>query len=103
MVVASLLGFPIRGQKVMLDSELADLYQVTTGNLNLAVRRNVERFPEDFMFQLTKEEHTALLLQIARAKTGRSGRQTPRASKSWKALRKSTGLSLPSWLKKSMK
>jgi phage regulator Rha-like protein len=67
----------IRGQKVMLDAGLAELYQVTTGNLNLAVRRNVERFPEDFMFQLTKEEHTALLLQIARAKTGRGGRQTP--------------------------
>ena len=55
----------------------AELYQVTTGNLNLAVRRNIERFPEDFMFQLTKEEHTASLLQIARAKTGRGGRQTP--------------------------
>ena len=67
----------IRGQKVMLDSELAGLDQVTTGNLNLAVRRNVERFPEDFMFQLTKEEHNALLLQFARAKTGRGGRQTP--------------------------
>ncbi len=67
----------IRGQKVMLDSELADLYEVTTGNLNLAVRRNVERFPEDFMFQLTREEHIALLLQIARAKSGRGGRQTP--------------------------
>ena len=46
----------IRGQKVMLDSDLAELYQVTTGNLNLAVRRNAGRFPEDFMFQLTKEE-----------------------------------------------
>jgi hypothetical protein len=66
-----------RGQKVMLDSDLAELYQVTTGNLNLAMRRNVKRFPEDFMFQLTKEEHTALLLQFARAKTGRGGRQTP--------------------------
>jgi hypothetical protein len=67
----------IRGQKVILDSELAELYQVSTGNLNLAVRRNVERFPEDFMFRLTREEHTALLLQIARTKTGRGGRQTP--------------------------
>jgi hypothetical protein len=67
----------VRGQKVMLDSDLADLYQVTTGNLNLAVRRNAERFPSDFMFQLTKSEYAALLLQIARAKTGRGGRQTP--------------------------
>lgn len=67
----------IRGHKVMLDSDLAELYQVTTGNLNLAVRRNIERFPEDFMFQLTKEETTSLLLQFARAKTGPGGRQTP--------------------------
>ena len=50
---------------------------MTTGNLNLAVRRNANRFPEDFMFQLTKEEAESLLLQIARAKTGRGGRQTP--------------------------
>ena len=67
----------IRGQKVMLDSELAGLYRVTTGNLNLAVRRNVKRFPADFMFQLTKGERNALLLQIARAKNGRGGRRTP--------------------------
>lgn len=66
----------IRGQKVMLDSDLAELYRVTTGNLNLAVRRNSERFPEDFMFQLTKEETDSLLLQSARANTGRGGRQT---------------------------
>jgi len=45
----------IRGQKVMLDSDLAALYQVTTGNLNLAVRRNSERFPEDFMFKLSTQ------------------------------------------------
>jgi hypothetical protein len=66
----------IRGHKVMLDADLADLYQVTTGNLNLAVRRNSERFRADFMFQLTKEETGSLLLRIARAKTGRGGRQT---------------------------
>jgi hypothetical protein len=69
--------YMIRGQKVMLDSDLADLYGVTTGNLNLAVRRNSERFPDDFMFQLTKEESQSLLLQIARAKSERGGRQTP--------------------------
>lgn len=61
----------------MLDSDLADLYHVTTGNLNLAVQRNRERFPEDFMFQLTPEEANLLLLQIARAKTGSGGRRTP--------------------------
>jgi len=66
----------IRGHKVMLDSDLAQLYGVKTGNLNLAVRRNQRRFPEDFMFQLTQEETHALLLQNARAK-GRGGRRTP--------------------------
>ncbi|MBL8229100.1 MAG: ORF6N domain-containing protein [Bryobacterales bacterium] len=66
----------IRGHKVMLDSDLAELYGVATGNLNLAVRRNRNRFPEDFMFQLTVEEHDSLLLQFARAK-GRGGRRTP--------------------------
>lgn len=48
--------YEIRGQKVMLDRDLAELYQVTTGNLNKAVKRNIRRFPPDFMFQLTKEE-----------------------------------------------
>ena len=61
----------------MLDSDLADLYQVTTGNLNLAVRRNLARFPADFMFQMAKEEGGSLLLQSARAKKGRGGRRTP--------------------------
>jgi hypothetical protein len=46
----------IRGQKVMFDFDLAELYQVFTKNLNLAVRRNKDRFPKDFMFQLTKDE-----------------------------------------------
>ena len=55
----------IRGLKVMLDSDLAELYQVTTGNLNLAVRRNIERFPSDFMFQLSKGECENLKLQSA--------------------------------------
>jgi hypothetical protein len=67
----------IRGQKVMLDSDLAILYGVTTGNLNLAVRRNTGRFPDDFMFELTKQEAGALLLQNARANAGRGGRRTP--------------------------
>ena len=48
--------YEIRGQRVMLDRDLAELYQVTTGNLNKAVKRNFRRFPPDFMFQLTKEE-----------------------------------------------
>ena len=48
--------YEIRVVKVMLDRDLAELYQVTTGNLNKAVKRNIKRFPPDFMFQLTKEE-----------------------------------------------
>lgn len=55
--------FVVRGKKVMLDRDLALLYQVTTGNLNKAVKRNVQRFPEDFMFQLTKEELRSLIFQ----------------------------------------
>lgn len=46
----------VRGQGVMLDSDLAALYQVQTFNLNKAVKRNIERFPEDFMFRLTKRK-----------------------------------------------
>ncbi len=67
----------IRGHKVMIDAHLAKLYRVTTGNLNLAVRRNPKRFPEDFMFQLSLEEGQSLLLQNARAK-GRGVRSSPR-------------------------
>ncbi|MDD5774293.1 MAG: ORF6N domain-containing protein [bacterium] len=55
--------FIIRGQKVMFDKELAVLYQITTGNLNKAVSRNLARFPEDFMFQLTKNEIQNLMFQ----------------------------------------
>ncbi len=60
----------IRGHKVMIDSDLAELYQVATGNLNLAVRRNADRFPEDFMFQLTQEEMEILSLQTAISRWG---------------------------------
>ena len=52
--------YEIRGQRVMIDRDLAELYQVTTGNLNKAVKRNIRRFPPDFMFQLTKEEFVFL-------------------------------------------
>jgi len=60
----------IRGQKVILDRDLAELYGVTTGNLNLAIRRNIERFPNDFMYQLTKEEFQNLILQFATSRWG---------------------------------
>ena len=48
--------YEIRGQKVMLDRDLAEMYEVQTKALNQAVKRNIDRFPEDFMFQLTNEE-----------------------------------------------
>ena len=63
--------YEIRGQKVMLDRDLAELYQVTTGNLNKAVKRNLKGFPPDFMFQLTVEEWEALRFQIGILKNGR--------------------------------
>ena len=68
--------YVILGENVMLDSDLADLYAVSTGNLNLAVRRNQRRFPKDFVFQLSPKEFDSLLLQTAIAK-GRGGRRSP--------------------------
>lgn len=66
----------IRGQKVMIDSDLADLYGVQTFNLNKAVKRNIDRFPSDFMFKLTKEETASLIFQNGISKTsGRGGRR----------------------------
>lgn len=56
--------YEIRGQKVMLDWDLAELYQVETRVLNQSVKRNIKRFPSDFMFQLTKEEFDNLMSQI---------------------------------------
>jgi len=55
----------VRGHKVILDSDLAAVYSVTTKALNQAVRRNLERFPEDFVFQLQKNEFDSLILQNA--------------------------------------
>ena len=52
--------YEIRGRRVMLDSDLAEMYQVETKNLKRAVRANIERFPDDFMFELTKEEFDSL-------------------------------------------
>ncbi|HEY8228634.1 MAG TPA: ORF6N domain-containing protein, partial [Pyrinomonadaceae bacterium] len=66
----------IRGQKVMVDEDLAELYEVPTKRLNQQVSRNRKRFPEDFMFRLTKTEGEALRLQIATSKKGRGGRRS---------------------------
>ena len=62
--------YQLRGKKVMLDEDLAGLYEVKTKNLNKAVKRNIERFPEDFMFQLTKEEAVNLRFQIGTSSWG---------------------------------
>jgi ORF6N domain len=69
----------VRGQKVMLDFDLAELYEVLTKNLNLAVKRNSKRFPDDFMFQLTKEEWKNLRLQIETSKGSGGTRYLPYA------------------------
>ena len=74
------LIYVFRGKQVMIDSDLASLYRVETGNLNRAVKRNINRFPEDFCFQLTAEEHENLKCQIGRARSeptsGYGGRRT---------------------------
>ena len=67
--------FLIRGQKVLLDADLAQLYGVETKILNKAVKRNLDRFPEDFMFQLTAEEAENLRFQIGTSKKQRGGRR----------------------------
>jgi len=67
----------IRGQKVMLDSDLAELYEIPVKRLNEQVRRNLDRFPPDFMFQLTSEEAKSLRSQFATSKAGRGGRRYP--------------------------
>ena len=70
----------IRGQKVMLDFDLAELYGAPTRQLNQQVTRNKRRFPEDFMFRLTKEEAEALRSQFVISNIGRGGRRyLPRA------------------------
>ena len=72
------LIYVIRGQQVMLDSDLAMMYQVETKNLNKAVKRNVNRFPEDFCFQLSEEEYDSLRFQFGTSKEiepGKGGRR----------------------------
>ena len=63
--------YVIRGAQVMLDSDLAEMYGMETRALKQAVRRNINRFPSDFMFQLTKEEYDSLRSQIVTLKKGR--------------------------------
>ena len=67
----------LRDHKVILDTDLAELYGVSVKRLNEQVKRNEERFPADFMFQLTPTEHEALRSQFATSKQGRGGRRYP--------------------------
>jgi len=67
----------IRGCKVILDNDLAHLYGVTTGNLNKAVKRNLDRFPNDFMFQLRQEEYDSLRFHFGILKRGRHSKYLP--------------------------
>jgi hypothetical protein len=89
----------IRGSKVMLDSDLAELYQVPTKRLNEAVRRNVRRFPPDFMFQLTAEELENLRSQNATSSLRHGGRRNahmPLPSTEWRCFRQSYRAKEPS-------
>jgi len=67
--------FSVRGVQVMLDSHLADLYSVETKAINRAVKRNIERFPDSFRFQLTEKEWTNLRFQIGTSSLKHGGRQ----------------------------
>ena len=69
----------LRDHRVMLDSDLAEIYGVSTKRLNEQVKRNIERFPEDFMFQLTKEEFDNLRSQFATSKSWGGRRYPPHA------------------------
>ena len=67
--------YSVRGKEVMLDSDLAELYEVSSKRLNEQVKRNIERFPDDFMFQLTEEEYKNLKSQIATSSSKHGGRR----------------------------
>ena len=71
--------YQIRTQKVMLDTDLADLYQVETKQLKRQVRRNADRFPEDFMFELTEEEYSTIRSQNGTLKQGAHAKYLPMA------------------------
>lgn len=68
--------YSVRGKQVMVDSDFAELYKVTTGRLNEQVKRNLNRFTSQFMFQLTDDEYKSLISQNAISKKGRGGRRT---------------------------
>ena len=67
--------YQIRGHKVMIDKDLALLYGVETKRLNEQVKRNIQRFPSDFMMKITSDEYQSLKSQFATSKIGRGGKQ----------------------------
>ncbi len=67
--------YNIRGERIMLDNDLAEVYSVTTKRLNEQVKRNIDRFPKDFMFQLTEQEYESLRSQFATSNKQRGGRR----------------------------
>jgi hypothetical protein len=67
----------IRGKKVMLDRDLSALYEVETAHLKRAVRRNIDRFPEDFMFELSKDEYEILRCQFGTLRWGEHAKYLP--------------------------
>jgi hypothetical protein len=69
----------LRDQKVLVDRDLADLYDVETRTLNQAVKRNIKRFPEDFMFQMNKEEFEIWKSQIVISNSDKMGLRKPKA------------------------
>ena len=75
-IAVSPLIYFVRGENVILDKDIAILYGVTTGALNQAVKRNISRFPQDFMFQLSEKEWESLKSQSVIAKDGRGGSRT---------------------------
>lgn len=96
--------YNIRGERVMLDSDLAEIYQVETKILNRAVKRNLDRFPEDFMFQLTDEETKSLRFQIGTSNEGRGGRRySPYAFTEHGAVMLASVLNSPTAIEASIK
>ena len=79
--------YEIRGERVMLDRDLAALYETETKALNLAVKRNIKRFPADFMFQLTKEEFEIIRSQVDAVEEGQRLRLQNETSKGWGGTR----------------
>ncbi|MDR2244965.1 MAG: ORF6N domain-containing protein [Burkholderiales bacterium] len=106
LIVAETLAqriLSIRGHKVILDSDLAELYGVPTGRFNEQVKRNIDRFPSEFMFQLTDKEYECLRSQFAISKKGRGGRRySPYAFTEHGAIMAATVLNSPKAIEMSI-